>query len=269
MVYQSPIFLYALVALCSTFSGVGERENPQRQHVVDADSWFAETVATSGIVGLSACVVSGDRVVWKDGFGKADMEQNIPVTTETVFMMASCSKLFTSCALLKLYESGHFDLDGDVNRFLPFPVRNPAFPDSAITFRMLITHTSSIADRQEVITSLYGTGESDMPLDVFLTNYFRPDGDYYDALNFHGFIPGTRTEYSNVGYALIGYLAERISQEPFPDFCREALFAPLETCVLFEPATRIGFVLLITGPFEDLGVFMEMVDVLMAQGAAG
>lgn len=222
--------LFPLIAIttCLLVSAVCAQNGNQRQSVIDPNVWFGEALASSVFVGLSACVVSDDSVVWQGGFGKADIKRDIPVTSETLFMQASCSKLFTGTALLKLHELGQFGLDEDINRYLPFPVRNPEFPAVEITFRMLLTHTSSIADRQDVISSLYGTGDSDVPLGDCLADYFRTDSGYYSPQNFHNVAPGTRPEYSNIGYALIGYLVERISGTGFPEFCGDSLFAPLE-----------------------------------------
>jgi len=92
MVYQLRTILRVIVALRLMSSGVRAQENIQRQHDVDADSWFAGTVATSGMVDLSACVVSGDHVVWKGGFGKADIAQNVPVTTETLMAQGAAAR---------------------------------------------------------------------------------------------------------------------------------------------------------------------------------
>ncbi|UCF04983.1 MAG: beta-lactamase family protein, partial [bacterium] len=227
MINRLRISLLVAVTASLLASGIQAQENIQSQKTVDLNAWFTELVDSSSLVGLSACVVSGDHVVWQGGFGKADIERDIPITPETLFMLASCSKLFTGAALLKLYEMGRLDLDEDINRYLPFPVRNPAFSDVAITFRMLLTYTSSIADRQEVVTALYGTGDSDMPLGDFLADYFKTGGSYYSPQNFHDFPPGSKNSYSNIAFALIGYLVERISEKPFPDLCRETLFEPL------------------------------------------
>ncbi len=222
--------LFPLIAITTyvLVTPVCAQKGNQPQGVVDPDVWFGDALASSVFVGLSACVVSDDHVVWRGGFGKADIGRDIPVTSETLFMLASCSKLFTGTALLKLYEQGRFDLDEDIDTYLPFPVRNPRFPRAEITFRMLLIHTSSIADRQEVISGLYGAGDSDIPLGEFLADYFRGDGAYYSPENFHSFEPGTRPEYSNIGYSLIGYLVERISERPFAEFCNDSLFVPLE-----------------------------------------
>ncbi len=135
-----------------------------------------------------------------------------------------------------LYEQGKFKLDDDISQFLPFKVRNPSFPNTPITFRMLLTHTSSISDGLFFIKGAYWDtydviGRPDKtaePLGEFMQNYFAVDGRHYDAdVNFNDSKPGTGVEYSNVAFGLIGYLVEQISAQPFAEFCREYIFLPL------------------------------------------
>jgi CubicO group peptidase (beta-lactamase class C family) len=71
------------------------------------------------IPGLSACILKKGELVWQNAYGFADIEQNIPVTDSTLFFLASISKTFTGTALMQLYERGFFDLDDNVNNYLP------------------------------------------------------------------------------------------------------------------------------------------------------
>ena len=107
--------------------------------------------------------------------GCADVENHVLATPEALFHMALVSKTITGAVLLHLWESGRFNLDDDVNQYLPFAVRNPRFPDRPVTFRMLLTHTSSIndyppGDGRDQIDTLFG------PQDSTLWNVFIWDG---------------------------------------------------------------------------------------------
>ena len=137
--------------------------------------------------------------------------------------IASISKTFTATALMQLWEQGAFQLDDDVNEVLPFTVR----PDAAITFRQLLTHTSSIADGTSYARN-YGCGDPDVPLGVWIEEYFTPGGRFYSAEeNFHDWAPGEGFTYNNVAFGLLGYLVELMSGEPFADYCRSHIFEPL------------------------------------------
>lgn len=195
---------------------------------VDIDSFITATMDTFHIPGLSACIVRDGEIIWKDAYGYADIDNNRQVTDSTLFKLASVSKPFTGTALMQLWENGLFDLDEDINNHLPISVRNPYHPDDPITFRMLLTHTSSIVDNWSILTPLITWGgDSPIPLDSFLTNYLVPGGVYYTDENFSNSAPLTSWHYSNVGATLIGYLVETISNMPFAQYCQDSVFIPL------------------------------------------
>jgi CubicO group peptidase (beta-lactamase class C family) len=186
------------------------------------------------IPGAAATAVGPAGPLWNGNFGLADIAAGRPVTDSTLFYIASASKPVTGAALMQLYDDGLFDLDDDVNDYLPFPVRNPLFPDSAMTFRMLLSHVSGIEDNWDVMESVIVCDQdSPIPLGQFLADYLVPGGPYYDPeRNFTDAPPGTAYRYSNVGASLAGYLVESIYGATHPgatleSYCQERLFAPL------------------------------------------
>ena len=104
----------------------------------------------AGMVGLGAAIVVDGKLIWAKGYGAADREASKPFTADTVMNIGSISKTFTGVALMRAVEEGKLSLDDDVSMHLPFPVRNPRFPDDPITLRQLATHTSGIVDRDAV-----------------------------------------------------------------------------------------------------------------------
>jgi CubicO group peptidase (beta-lactamase class C family) len=107
-------------------------------------------------------------------------------------------------------------------------VVNPHHPDSAITFRMLLAHTSSIArnDGQWLPLVTWGA-DSPTPLGEFLQDWLIPGGDLYSPSNYKSYPPGTGGEYSNIAYSLAGYLVEEISGQSFEQYCQQHIFSPL------------------------------------------
>ncbi len=178
--------------------------------------------------GLAFGVVIGDQLVKAKGFGKMNLETNIRATADTLFMLASVSKTITAIALMQLFDAGKFGLDDDVNPHLPFAARNPNFPNNPITFRQLLTHTSSIRDNWNVLSANYVQGDSPISLHDFLAGYLVAGGAYYNLnKNFHTYAPSEEYDYSNIGTTLLGYLVETISGVPFDTYCNQNIFAPL------------------------------------------
>jgi CubicO group peptidase (beta-lactamase class C family) len=196
---------------------------------------------TLDVPGLAAAIVKNGRVVCVAAAGLANIEQNKAVTPDTLFLIASVSKTITGTALMQLRDQGKFHLDDDINKYLPFKIAIPAAPMSVITFRQLLTHTSSIADNPKYIncpvSCAYGSslGEfvtkgADSPISLadLTKGYLTPGGAYYNRIaNFKASAPGTVAEYSNMGIVLAGYLVELMSGTPFDRYCTEQIFTPL------------------------------------------
>lgn len=178
------------------------------------------------IAGVSALVVKNGAIAWARNYGWADVQAQVPVSDDTMFMLASTSKTVTAVALMQLVDDGAVGLDDPIDAWLPFAVRHPAFPMVPITFRMLLTHTSSIVDGLHAFDD-YGPGDSALSLEDFLADYLTPGGVRYDESNFLADAPGSRYEYSNEGVALAGLLVQRISGMSFEDFCESRIFTPL------------------------------------------
>ena len=98
------------------------------------------------VPGLAAGILLDGRLAWANGYGFADIENRRPMTADTVQNVGSVTKTLTTTLALQDIEAGRLDLDGDINRYLRFAVRNPDHPKVPITLRHLLTHRSSIRD---------------------------------------------------------------------------------------------------------------------------
>lgn len=110
------------------------------------DTFLQNYMFTHHIPGMSACIIKNGKVAWAKAYGLADIANNKPVTTNTIFMIESVSKIITADALMNVWENGTFNLNDSINSVLPWNVHNPWFPNVPITFSQLLTHTSSIRD---------------------------------------------------------------------------------------------------------------------------
>ena len=181
------------------------------------------------IVGLGAAIIVNRRLVWTRGYGFADRERAVPFTKDTIMNIGSISKTITGAALMLAVQKGKLSLDEDINKYLPFKVANPSFPNERISLRQLATHTSSISDRGSVYATAYHFGrDSPQPIGEFLQEYFASGGKNYSKENFIGSKPGMHREYSNIGAGLAGYIIELAVGEQFNVYTKRTIFAPLK-----------------------------------------
>jgi len=192
------------------------------------DSFILAKMQQYHFPGLQACIVNRDSLLWKGNYGYANITQNKLVTDSTIFYLASVSKPVTGTAIMQLWEQGSFGLDDDINNYLPFAIRNPWYPNDTITFRMLLTHTSSIRDDWTILNQLVSWGV-DYPesLESFLNNYLLSGGNHYTSGNWYGYPPGSEYNYSNVGVSIIGLLVEILTNTSFENYCQDSIFIPL------------------------------------------
>ncbi len=197
----------------------------------DIDAFIQNKMRQDHLPGLAAAIVNDQKVLWCKGYGKANIEKGIPVTPFTMFMLGSLSKTVTATAIMQLYELGKFGLDEDINHFLPGSLRNPKYPDVPITFRMLLTHTSSLTRKDNLnrAKSLYLKGGSpQFSLHEAFRQHFLPGGKYYTGeKKFTKFKPGEHYKYSSLNLLFAAYLVERISGINFEQYCSGHIFLPL------------------------------------------
>ncbi len=166
--------------------------------------------------GLSLAVIKDGAIVYKKGFGIANLEYGIPITTSTVFQVASVSKQFTVFSILLLEQEGKLSIDDDVRKYLP------EMPDYGykITLRNLANHTSGIRDNTD-LANLIGTSESDLFSNEEVVKLITSQ----KGLNF---IPGDEFQYCNSGYILLAEIVKRVSGHSFAEFTQSRIFKPLK-----------------------------------------
>ncbi len=217
------MYIFLLVIGLLNYVPVQSQSNPNPSDVIDG--LLTDEMSAEHFPGLSTVIVKGDRIVWMNSYGYADIANAIPVTDTTAFMLASVSKVFTGTAAMQMAEGGGIDLDDSVNQYLPWTLQIPGFPTDPVTFRQLMTHTSSIRDNWIAMNGYYGYPDPDISLADCMERYFSASGSDYDATaNFFPNSPGSVYAYSNMATALNGYLVERIGDMPFDQYCETHIF---------------------------------------------
>lgn len=162
-------------------------------------------------VGLAVAVVRDAKLVYCDSFGFRDLEAKTPLEDGDLFRIASISKSFSATSVMQLVETEKLSLDSDVSDLIGFRVRNPKFPDDAITVKMLLAHTSGLND-----------SEGYFRLDVV-----DPAKNSSSSKCYNDYQPGTKYQYCNLNYNLIGTIIERVSGERFDQYVHHHLLNPL------------------------------------------
>jgi len=165
--------------------------------------------------GCALAIVKDGKIEYSRGYGMADLEHDIPITTSSVFYVGSVSKQFVTMCVLLLEEEGKLSLDDNITKYLP------EFPDygTPITIRNLIHHTSGIKD---YLTLWEETGRSYLD--------YMPEDEVYkmicaqEELNF---TPGEEHRYSNSCYFLLWFIIERASGTTLKQYASDNIFKPL------------------------------------------
>jgi CubicO group peptidase (beta-lactamase class C family) len=176
------------------------------------------------LVGASIVVVKNNQIVYEDYLGKADLGRGIPTTKHTQYRVASISKVVTAIALMQVYEQGFFALDDDIGKHLGYTIRNPKFPNKAITIRQLLSHTSTITD-WAVWDSFIGKTFS-FPTASF-SILFDSTKKGYNKDIFLPQEPEAYFAYCNIAYGMLASLVEKYSKKRFDLYCNENIFKPL------------------------------------------
>ncbi len=161
--------------------------------------------------GAAVLVVKQGQVIYRKGFGMANLELEVPMTPEHVFEIGSITKQFTSIAILMLLEQGKLNLKDEITKYLP------AYPThgKSITIHHLLNHTSGIKSYTSL--NLMDFARKDLsPIEVI--DLFKDEPMDFD--------PGTQWSYNNSGYILLGYIIEHVSSTSYEDFIEENIFKP-------------------------------------------
>jgi CubicO group peptidase (beta-lactamase class C family) len=169
------------------------------------------------IPGVSIALINDFAVEWEKGVGRLKADEAAPVDERSVFQTGSVSKFVTALVALHFVEKGLLDLDTDVNRYLSsWKIPDNEFTTKRrVTLRCLLSHQSGIPaqsqlnDSASVLQILSGEKPAENPPAV-------PETE-----------PGSRWNYSNIGYVVIQMILEDLTGEPFPQLAEEVVFKPL------------------------------------------
>jgi CubicO group peptidase (beta-lactamase class C family) len=212
-----PVLTLVLLAGCAVAAGGGRGLPPTQQSSIDV--LFRDY--TGQVPGASVIVVRDGRVLYQQAYGLSNLSPATPATPTTDYRLASLTKEFTALSVMLLARDGKLRFDEPIEYLLP------GLPPHLrkLSVRQLLTHTSGIWDYEDLIPDTQTVQVSDADVLAMIqkkdTLYFRP---------------GTKFQYSNTAYVLLGLIVERTSGMTFPRFLDDRIFKPagMTNTLLFE-----------------------------------
>ena len=182
------------------FLGVSQPSfaQPKTINFSELETTVNEELKATNIPGAAVAVVQGDRVVFAKGLGVSDVETGTPVSPDTLFRIASTTKMLTAAALVTLAEQGKIKLDAPVGKY----VQGLSPKLSQVTVHQLLSHTAGVRDGFS-----FNSPHDDSALGTFIRSW---TDDYLVA------DPGEVFSYSNLGYALAGFVLEQVTSNHTP-----------------------------------------------------
>jgi len=183
---------------------------PEDSVIADLKSFIPAQMKEAEVPGLAIALIRNNQIVWTEGFGVTNRLTGTPVSSKTVFEVASISKVVTAYTALRLVEEGKLSIDKPVNNYLNKPWLPPSVFADKITLRHLLSHSSGLSD------------------DVLLKN---------KSIMFE---PGTDFLYSGLGAEYVRELIEQVSEKPLEEVAIEKVFKPLNmSCSSFVDDTNV------------------------------
>ena len=207
------LFLFLMTLIFIPTSLTQPAIQPSEKDLASKIDSILEKVYKANEPGAAVLVKKEGKVLFRKGYGLADMELGVSVEPDMVFRLGSITKQFTAVAILMLAEQGKLSLQDEISKFLPdYPTQA-----KAITVEHLLTHTSGVKSYTD-LPEWFPLWRKDMSLKEIIDLFKDKPME---------FSPGERWKYSNSGYILLGAIIEKVSGETYEAFLQKHIFEPL------------------------------------------
>jgi CubicO group peptidase (beta-lactamase class C family) len=193
----------------------------------DWDAQFEEIRENHSLVGISVTIGDREGEIYSFHSGKRDLSRDLDINSNSVYRIASVSKLVTALALFTLVDSEGIDIDSDASNYLHFELRNPSYQDQTITIRSLLSHQSSLRDGDGYSQFLSNSYQNENPPSI--DQLLLTDGSFFTSnLYSNQYSPEDNYfQYANINYGVIGTIIENISGMRFDQYLVEKVLNPI------------------------------------------
>lgn len=197
-------------ALALGFTTSSAQQAPATNFATRIDAVVEAPIRAGTIAGTAVAVVHHGTTVLTKGYGKADLEWDVPMPADATFEIGSITKQFTAAAILQLRDEGKLSLDDDITKYRPdYPTHGQRIP-----LRRLLNHTSGIKGYTE-IAEFREFQRLDKPKDALVALFSSKPFD---------FPPGDEQIYNNSAFYLLGLVIEKVTGQPYATVVKQRLF---------------------------------------------
>jgi len=249
----------ACIIIFTAFLAFAEEKQDFSDAFTIIEVWLDAQKDFDKIPGISAIIVDDQDVIWEGAYGYSNPVEKVKAKPTTLYSICSISKLFTSVAIMKLYDEGKLRLDDTVDELLPWYDLKQAYPESGpITVRSIMTHSSGLP--REAAYPYWTAPEFDFPCREEVKGKLGDQETLYPA--------STYFQYSNLGLSMLGEIVEELSGESFDDYIEDNILKPLKMkdTRTYLPEKKHGKQLAVGHAMLDRKGVREELNIFQAEG---
>lgn len=202
------IYTATPIILCFFTLLIGSQSIAQAEK---AEKEIQSIMEMTKVMGLSVAVVKNNSIIYNHSFGLKDAASKTPLSNQDIFRIASISKSFTATAIMQLVAKKKLKLDQDISELIGFKVRNPKYPNTVITLKMILSHRSSLNDSEG----------------YFNLDAIDPNKNPNWANCYNSYEPNKGYMYCNLNYNMAGTIVEKITGIRFDTYIQQQILTPL------------------------------------------
>ena len=215
---KRPLFFFISLVICITAtSQTKQTDYKEALNIIDA--WLNGQRDFDKLPGIAVAIVNDQTIIFKRGYGFADVENKVPMEPETICSICSISKLFTSVAVMQLWEQGKVRLDDSISALLPAYNLKQQYEETVpITVRSLLTHSSGLP--READYPYWSAPDFNFPTEKEVNDSLGRQGTLYPS--------STYFQYSNLGLTLLGEMVASVSKTNYESYIEKNILQPLQ-----------------------------------------
>ncbi len=213
------LFFFFITFLSYTIASSQTKETNYKEALRIIDVWLNAQRDFDKLPGISVAIVNDQDIIFSKGYGYADVELKVPMQPETICSICSISKLFTSVAVMQLWEQGKLRLDDSISSVLPgFNLKQQYAETIPITIRSLLTHSSGLP--REAAYAYWSAPDFYFPTEKEINQKLGGQQTLYPS--------STYLQYSNLGMSLLGEAVENVSKTSYESYVEKNILEPLQ-----------------------------------------